>query len=185
MRTASRGAAETSYQRLPLRLVIAVVSCLGLAIPGWLYPALAGDSALAAAGYLPTPTLANATKCAGQKPWPIKLGANLNTATHQVYEHIALTKPNTICAATYYVYGVIITDDSPATPGTATVHGGLSASQYVAYPTSLNTRVGNITFEAYTGSGQGDISCQYWYWVANAFTQPQEGGTSKSTGANC
>lgn len=185
MPTANRLAPGLKSRSLPLRLVIALVGCVGLAIPGWLSPALAGDSVLAAAGYLPTPTAANATKCAGEKPWTVKLGASLNTSTHQVYEHITLNKPNTACAATYYVYGVIITDDSPATPGTATVHGGLSANQYVSYPTSLKTRVGNITFEAYTGSGQGDISCQYWYYVANAFTQPQETGTAKSTGVDC
>lgn len=134
-------------------------------------------------GYLPAPTASNLTKCAGEKPWPVQIDPQLNTNTtpHTVSETISISKPDSPCAATYYVHFVSVTDQSNGLADTHYNQGGTSASQTVAYPA---TRVGSITFEVATGN-QGNIDCQFWYYVANAETQPAFTGTSKGAGAEC
>lgn len=162
-------------------LLLVVASC-SLLLGGLSAPASATTSVWDAVGYLPPPTAANLTKCAGQKPWPVDVEASLNKSTHVVTEKITITKPNTPCAATYWVHDVSVTDQSDVLADTHTTHSSGSAVQYVSYPT---TRVGDITFEVSTGSGQGDLSCQFWYFTANAQTQPVEYGSSKASGSTC
>lgn len=135
-------------------------------------------------GYVPTITPGTAAACATAKmtPWPMSVGATLDPTTHVVHEHVSVSKPSNPCAFVYYVHHVSIVDNDTALPNSYAVQASLSASQDVPYTVN---RVGQITFEIVTGSGQGDLQCQTWKWTADYETQPVEVLTYKGVDQDC
>jgi hypothetical protein len=155
---------------------MATVGAVGVAVL-----ALATPASAELVGYVPVPGTDDLTHCVGEKPWPVNITAHLDASTHVVHEAISFYRPNTPCAAYYYVHFVSITDSSAGLSNVRYVEGANTASQDVTYPL---TRVGEVQFEVATGN-QGEVDCQFWDYVANGETQPEEYMTSKGTGSTC